>query len=171
MAYDYHRNKILGDYAEQLIRDQYRQLLVSGPYILDGDTERLETNGGYHSYDFRIESSKGYFYLGDSKCKRHLEQFQGVECRPLNLYFNIFFKHQKDPLFKDFLLFFVDISKHSLYYIGLRSLLEYDLVKVKEEGKLYEKDKIVFISGDFFRHVRRLTEQEVNELRDLSNSK
>jgi hypothetical protein len=161
--YNYRLNDRYGKLGESIIEKELgKQYTISGPYR----NGIVNTDGTTHDYDWRLEQDNQYL-LADGKCKAHYYGATGNDEKYIAAYFNLFLKHQHDPKFIDFRLYFCDVLSKLLYYVSVRDLLSYGLKRAMSEGTIYKKYKIVFVCREWWNTMRSLTDNECQELNEL----
>jgi hypothetical protein len=132
---------------------------------------------GPHDFDcVAVEKSGEYlFYDAKAKARRNIKADTGIDEHYFVQYWNIYQSEKRESKFADFLLVFVDEhpQSESIYGIGFRELEHLGLENLFARKLVtMETDKrgtvTVYFALSLMQELRKLTAEEVSELRRLS---
>ena len=169
-----------GRYGEGLVVStlKAKQWEHSGPIVYGAGKFSHGREGERHTFDHYF-TKQNKFFLGDSKAKARLNKapFTGVNWQHFTRYWEIFSKLKKEQPeeFLDFRLFFIDEMLRRIYSVSFVELKLLDLEQLYHQKKTYiETDtvnnkQLIMFHESLWHRLRDLTEEEVKELKELSN--
>ena len=166
-----------GDYGEALIKNFYKDWSHLGAIQEDGDGDgnlELSPPGTkYHAFDHIFKHNTNDWWMADTKCKaRRNKGDTGLDIYQWKKYNRIYNKYKAKGC-EDFKLFFVDEhpDEMRIYYVSIKEVQ--DKLANDPEFNLHSEfcagKTIVFFKPELWHEVRKLTMDEVENLRRLND--